>query len=59
MDREEKVAVDRKHKIEDCLECGGQPAKTRLVNYSWMWSDGDIICAKEDCCRFVRDFDAG
>lgn len=38
-----------------CPECGSTEFEMR--NYSMMWHDGDIHCAK--CGRFIRRFDAG
>ena len=51
--------VDREHKAKDCPTCKGKPEKVKLVNYDDMWRDGEIICADEECNRFVRDYDAG
>jgi uncharacterized Zn finger protein (UPF0148 family) len=42
--------------MEDvCPDCGA--AKFELRNYSEIWHDGDIHCAK--CGTFIRRFDAG
>jgi hypothetical protein len=38
-----------------CPECGSREFEMR--NYSMMWHDGDIHCAK--CGKFIRRFDAG
>lgn len=51
--------VDYKHKAADCETCAGAPESTIIVNRSLMWHDGDVICSKSDCCRFVRTWDAG
>lgn len=51
--------VDRTRKAADCADCDGTPPSTRIVNHSMMWHDGDVVCAKPDCCRFVRNYDAG
>lgn len=53
------LTIDRTHKAADCPTCGGKPEKTEVVNHSLMWHDGDVICAKADCCRYVREWDAG
>jgi len=38
-----------------CPECGSTEFEMR--NYSMMWHEGDIHCAK--CGKFIRRFDAG
>lgn len=38
-----------------CPECGSEEFEMR--NYSMMWHEGDIHCAK--CGEFIRTFDAG
>lgn len=38
-----------------CPQCGG--TEFELRNYSMMWHDGDIHCAK--CGKFIRSYDAG
>jgi hypothetical protein len=38
-----------------CPECGSEQFELR--NYSMIWHDGDIHCAR--CGKFIRCFDAG
>jgi uncharacterized Zn finger protein (UPF0148 family) len=38
-----------------CPECGS--TEFELKNYSMMWHDGEIYCAK--CGKYIRLFDAG
>jgi uncharacterized Zn finger protein (UPF0148 family) len=38
-----------------CPKCGS--TEFELKNYSMMWHDGDIHCAR--CGEFIRRFDAG
>jgi ribosomal protein S27AE len=38
-----------------CPDCGNDQFEMR--NYSLMWHDGDIHCAR--CGKFIRSFDAG
>ena len=51
--------VNHEYKAEDCSICNGKPKKTELVNYDYMWRDGDVICGEKGCNRFVRYYDAG
>ena len=53
------MKIDYNNKAKDCPDCKGKPEKNKLVNYDYMWRDGDIICAKEGCLRFIRYYDAG
>jgi hypothetical protein len=47
------VKVDRKRKCA----CSKEDQQHKMVNYSMMWHDADIICAR--CNGFIRDWDAG
>ena len=38
-----------------CKKCGS--TETVMKNYSMMWHEGDIYCAK--CGEYIRMFDAG
>lgn len=38
-----------------CPDCGSTEFEMR--NYSMMWHEGDIHCAR--CGKFIRKFDAG
>lgn len=40
---------------DTCPKCGCK--KIKLKNYSMMWHDGDVHCAK--CDTFIRFWDAG
>ncbi len=44
------------HMNKKC-KCSKKKQEAKMINYSLMWHDGDIVC--DNCKCYIRSYDAG